>query len=164
MQEYTQRIMPTANDNTDNNGSLTMRDQPNRLLKNRVAQRAQRTSFDLNRFNSTVRYKSTFYDIQFTSTLQGFVSEKQSVNTMRNSLVPISFPKGERFKVHRNAGSVAPFYSIKDVFKANDAHHKKGWGFGHAQRKVFDQSKIAYIPAPDNYYNKETFSEFVEDK
>jgi hypothetical protein len=55
--------MPTANDNTDNNGSLTMRDQPNRLLKNRVAQRAQRTSFDLNRFNSTVRYKSTFYDI-----------------------------------------------------------------------------------------------------
>jgi hypothetical protein len=40
-----------------------------------------------NRFNST-----------FTSSLSGFISEKQSANTMRNSLIPISFPKEQRFK------------------------------------------------------------------
>ena len=51
----------------------------------------------------------------------GFVSDKQSANTMRNSLVPIAFPKEERFKEFKAAGSVAPFYQLKDVFEKNDA-------------------------------------------
>jgi hypothetical protein len=58
-----------------------------------------------NRFNST-----------FTSSLQGFISDKQSSNTMRNSLVPISFPKEERFKNLKKGGECAPFYTIKDAF------------------------------------------------
>jgi hypothetical protein len=83
---------------------------------------------------------------------------------MRNSLAPISFPREERFKRLKNGGDAAPFYQIKDLFKSNDSHFKKGWGFGHSVRRVFDKSKYAFIPAPDNYYNGKTFSEFSVDK
>lgn len=130
-----------------------------RLLKNtsRTMFRSSiRSSVDFknnNRFNST-----------FTSSLQGFISEKQSANTMRNSLIPISFPKEERFKQPKKAGAVAPFYTIKDVFEKNDNQFKKGWGFGFSERRVFDKTKYAYIPAPDNYYNGKTFSEFYKEK
>lgn len=55
---------------------------------------------------------------------------------------------------------MAPYYKLRDVFESNDAQFKKGFGFGFTQRKVFDSSKIAYIPAPCNYYNEKTFSEF----
>lgn len=97
---------------TDNAFSST---NTRRLLKNtsRTMYRSSiRSSVDFknnNRFNST-----------FTSTLQGFISDKQSANTMRNSLIPISFPKEERFKQPKKAGAVAPFYTIKDVFEKND--------------------------------------------
>ena len=115
-----------------------------------------RKSYDFknnNRFNST-----------FTSSLQGFISsEKQSANTMRNSLVPISFPKGERFKDHKKVGDVVPYYSLKDVFQRNDNNFKRGWGFGFAKRKTFNMSKIDF-PAPDRYYNKNTFSDFRDNK
>lgn len=94
----------------------------------------------------------------------GYISDKQSVNTMRNSLVPISFPKEERFKKVKQAAAVAPYYKLRDLFEVNDAQFKKGIGFGYSSRKVFDASKIAYIPEPSKYYNAETFSEFREDK
>jgi hypothetical protein len=112
-------------------------------------------SFDFkskNKFNSS-----------FPSNLMGFVSDKQSPNTMRNSLVPFSFPKEERFKIMKKAGESAPYYSIKDVFQAKDAQFKKGFGFGFSERKVFDKSKYAYIPPPDHYYNLKTFSEFYRE-
>lgn len=59
---------------------------------------------------------------------------------------------------------MTPYYSLRDVFTVRDAQFKKGWGFGFTQRKVFDASKQAYKPAPDNYYNKKTFSEFYKEK
>ena len=90
----------------------------------------------------------------------GFVSDKQSANTLRNSLVPIAFPKEDRFKEVKQAAAVAPYYKIRDVFETADAQFKKGYGFGFSARKVFDASKQAYLPAPDNYYNDKTFSEF----
>lgn len=55
-------------------------------------------------------------------------------------------------------------YGLKGSFQSNDSHFKKGWGFGHTERRVFDKSKYAYIPAPDNYYNGKTYSEFSADK
>ncbi len=46
----------------------------------------------------------------------------------------------------------------------NDAQHKKGFGFGHSERKVFDPSKQLYKPSPDTYYNYKTFSPFYKEK
>ena len=84
---------------------------------------------------------------------------------MRNSLVPISFPKGDRFSLSRKpTGSPAPYYTIKDVFQQKDAQFKKGWGFGFSARKVFDASKQAYKPGPDVHYNFKTFSPFYKEK
>jgi hypothetical protein len=82
---------------------------------------------------------------------------------MRNSCVPISFPKGSRF-ITPKTSSPAPFYNLKDAFEIKDAPFKKGYGFGHSERKVFDASKQAYKPAPDAHYNHKTFSVFYKEK
>jgi hypothetical protein len=82
---------------------------------------------------------------------------------MRNSIVPISFPKGDRFK-SQYRGSPAPYYTLRDAFQVKDAPFKKGFGFGHSERKVFDASKQAYKPAPDAHYNHKTFSVFFKEK
>jgi hypothetical protein len=56
---------------------------------------------------------------------------------MRNSIVPISFPKGDRFYQPKPKYDT-PFYNLKDAFEVKDAPFKKGFGFGHSARKVFD--------------------------
>lgn len=66
---------------------------------------------------------------------------------------PISIGKDKRFKEVKAAGSSVPFYDVREAKeKIDDAEFKNGWGFGFSKRKVFDASKIAYIPSPDTYY------------
>jgi hypothetical protein len=74
------------------------------------------------------------------------VSDKfQSVNTMRNSLSPISIGKDKRFRAFINGGAGVPFHDKKPT---DDPEYKHGWGFGYTNRKVFDKEKYAFIPQP----------------
>jgi hypothetical protein len=93
--------------------------------------------------------------------MKGFVSDKfQSVNTMRNSLSPISIGKDQRFRAVINAGAKVPFHNIKVV---EDPEFKNGWGFGYTKRKPFDREKFSFIPSPDHYYGP-NFSNFKGEK
>jgi len=58
------------------------------------------------------------------------------VNTLRNSLSPISIGKDKRFREIIVAGATVPFHDIKSSLEPDDVKH--GWGFGYTKRKVFD--------------------------
>ena len=55
----------------------------------------------------------------------------QSVNTLRNSISPISIGKDKRFRGFQNGGQAVNFHDVKSPLQVDEIEYKNGFGFGY---------------------------------